>query len=156
MQIRRALASDVAELTRLAHAAKRSWGYPDDWMELWRADLTLTPEQIQSQAVYCAVAGSRIVAFYAVSADEQDFELEHMWVDPEHMRAGLGTRLFRHAVDLVRSLGGTSLRIASDPNAEPFYLRQGARRVGLVPSQPAGRELPLLAVDVVREHGDRR
>lgn len=110
---------------------------------------SLAPEQIQSHAVYCAEPDSRILAFYSLSRDGDGFELEHMWVDPEHMRAGLGTRLFRHAVELVRSMGRSSLRIASDPNAEPFYLRLGARRVGVVPSKPAGRELPLLVVDVV-------
>jgi len=34
------------------------------------------------------------------------------------------------------------LEIGSDPNAEHFYLRMSARRIG---DRPAGRPLPLLA-----------
>jgi GNAT superfamily N-acetyltransferase len=71
-----------------------------------------------------------------------------MWVDPAHLGAGLGAHLLRHATDVVRSLGGTSLAIASDPNAEGFYRRMGARRVGSVPSTPTGRELPLLVIEI--------
>jgi hypothetical protein len=42
------------------------------------------------------------------------------------------------------------LRIASDPFAEGFYRRMGARRVGVVPSTPRGRTLPLLLLDARR------
>jgi hypothetical protein len=38
--------------------------------------------------------------------------------------------------------------IASDPHAEGFYRRLGARRVRWVASKPAGRRLPRLALDL--------
>jgi GNAT superfamily N-acetyltransferase len=120
-------------------------------MKLWTADLTVTADFIESNLVYCAVAVSEIRGFYALSRDDTRFELEHMWVDPRHMRGGLGERLFRHAVDTVRSLGGTLLEIASDPNAEGFYLRMGCRRIGAIASTPPGRQLPVLVVELDRE-----
>jgi hypothetical protein len=42
------------------------------------------------------------------------------------------------------------LKIVSDPNAEGFYLRMGAQRVGWVAAQPRGRRLPLLVIHVSR------
>ena len=42
------------------------------------------------------------------------------------------------------ALGVTALSIESDPHAEGFYLRLGARRIGEVPSTLPGRVLPLL------------
>lgn len=150
IDIRRAERADAEALTSLAHAAKRHWGYPDDLIELWKPDLTVTVEFIQALRVYCAVAGAEIRGFYALSQDGAGFELEHMWVDPRHMGAGIGARLFRHAVSMVRSMGGSSLEIASDPNAEGFYLRMGARRIGTVASKPQGRELPLLIFELDR------
>ena len=68
------------------------------------------------------------------------------WVQPRHMRAGIGTALFRHAIETARAMGAASLEIESDPNAAGFYERMGARRVGTVPSKPAGRELPVLTM----------
>lgn len=151
LTIRPAAPDDAQDLTRIAHAAKRHWGYPDALIDLWRDDLTLTAEFILSHPVYCAVTGSQIIGFYALSREQDAFDLEHMWVDPPHMRRGAGRRLFEHALDTVRALGGASLAIASDPNAEEFYLRLGARRVGAVPSQPPGRELPLLVLELGRD-----
>jgi GNAT superfamily N-acetyltransferase len=148
VNIRRAAAADAPALTRIAHAAKRHWGYGDYLIALWTADLTVTPVVIEADPVYCAVIGSDVVGFYALSREGAAFELEHMWVDPPSMRTGIGARLFRHALETAHALGGRTLTIASDPNAEGFYRRMGARRVGSAPSKPAGRELPLLVVDL--------
>jgi GNAT superfamily N-acetyltransferase len=76
------------------------------------------------------------------------FELEHMWVTPQHIGTGVGKLLFDHAVLTARLLGGFELTVVSDPHAEGFYLRMGARRVGEAPSKPEGRTLPFLALDL--------
>jgi len=147
-RIRRARPTDAPALTRIAHAAKRHWGYAESLIELWRDDLTVTPDFIDAHAVYCAAHGARVLGFYALSRESDAFELEHMWVDPPHMGSGLGALLFEHALTTARSSGGAVLRIASDPNAEGFYRRMGARRAGDVAAQPPGRTLPLLVFDL--------
>jgi predicted N-acetyltransferase YhbS len=62
------------------------------------------------------------------------------------MGRGIGRALFEHAVEESRRLGHRSLRIEADPNAEGFYARMGARRVGETIAEIEGqrRELPLL------------
>ena len=52
--IRAARPDDAEALTRLAHAAKRHWRYPEEWIALWRPGLTVTPEFIATHPVYCA------------------------------------------------------------------------------------------------------
>ena len=146
MDIRAALPTDALRLTAITHAAKLHWGYSDELMALWDADLTVTPQFIDDHPVFCAVQGDEIVGFYALSRQGATFDLEHLWVDPPHMGAGVGARLFEHAVCTVRTLGGSQLTIASDPHAEGFYQRMGARRVGEAPSRPEGRTLPVLAL----------
>ena len=142
MNIWAACPTDAPRLTAIAHAAKRHWGYSDELIALWDADLTVTPQFIDDHPVFCAVQGDEIVGFYALSRQGEAFELEHLWVDPQYTGAGIGTRLFEHAVRTVRSLGGSRLTIVSDPHAEGFYRRMGARRVGEAPSKPEGRTLP--------------
>ena len=73
-----------------------------------------------------------------------DCELEHFWVAPTRMGEGIGRALFTHAVEHCRAIGARRLWISADPNAEGFYARMRARRVGEVPSTPAGRRLPRL------------
>lgn len=146
MTVRAGQLTDAPRLTTIAHAAKRYWGYSEELMALWDADLTVTPQFIADHPVFCAVQGDEIVGFYALVRYGDTFELEHMWVDPQQMGAGIGAHLFEHAVRTVRSLGGSRLTIVSDPHAEGFYRRMGARRVGDTPSTPEGRTLPVLAL----------
>ena len=146
MNIRRARESDAAELTRIAHEAKRHWGYPERWIELWRDDLTLTPEFIAGNEVYLAEDGGEALGCCALVAGTPSWALEHFWVRPAAMGKGLGRRLFEHARAVAETAGASVLEIDSDPNAEPFYLKMGAVRVGEVRSQVDGqpRVHPLL------------
>ncbi len=148
MEIRRALPTDAAALTRIAHAAKRHWGYPEAWIALWKDALTVTPQTLERHAVYCAVEGTALLGFYAVAGSGPIRDLEHLWVAPRHMGRGVGRHLLRHALERLQATGGATLRIASDPNAEGFYLKMGARRFGEMPSQPEGRALPVLLLEV--------
>jgi GNAT superfamily N-acetyltransferase len=154
--IRRAVAADAPSLTAIAHAAKRHWDYPEDWIALWRRDLTVTAEFIERHAVYGAVDGDTIVGFYALVFAGADCELEHFWVVPARIGSGLGRLLFAHAVERCRAIGAPRLWITADPNAEGFYAHLGARRVGEVPSTPAGRMLPRLEVLVTAWRRPRR
>jgi GNAT superfamily N-acetyltransferase len=143
--IRRAVPADADALTAIAHAAKRHWRYPEEWIALWRRDLTLTPEFIERHPVYCAVEGGHdLVGVYALLFAGADCELEHFWIAPARMGHGVGRTLFEDAVVRCRAIGVRRLWITADPNAEGFYRRMGARRVGEVPSTPAGRTLPRL------------
>jgi GNAT superfamily N-acetyltransferase len=115
-------------------------------MRLWKSELTITPEFVADHPVYCAIRRARVVGFYALSGEGATRDLEHMWVDPTHIGSGVGRLLFSHLLGHLRRERVSRLVIASDPNAEGFYGRLGARRVGMVPSRPAGRYLPLLEV----------
>lgn len=142
--IRRAVSGDAAGLTAVAHAAKRHWGYPESWIALWERELTVSAELIERYPVHAAVERNVVAGFYALTFAGADCELEHFWVAPARMGAGVGRALFEHAVERCRAIGARRLWISADPNAEGFYRRLGARRVGEVPSTPAGRTLPRL------------
>ncbi len=150
VEIFRARPDDADALTRIAFAAKSYWGYPERWIEQWQEALTITPRFITDNEVYAAVFEEEIAGFYALVERGSEVELEHLWVSPEHIGAGIGRALFDHAVRRAAALGATTLSIEADPNAEGFYRRMGARRVGENVYEIEGhrRELPLLILDV--------
>ena len=152
MHFARALPQDAALLTELAFASKRHWGYPEACIEEWRGSLTVQPEFVLSREVWTAVTDGTTIGFYALGPKDDGLELLHFWVRPEWIGRGIGRELFLHASNKARELGCKNLYIESDPNAEGFYRRMGARRIGTVPSTVAGqpRELPLLAYELVR------
>jgi N-acetylglutamate synthase-like GNAT family acetyltransferase len=154
IQIRRAKPDEANLLTAIAHAAKRHWGYPENWIEHWKNDLTITPEFILRHEVYAALAGEEIVGCCALVRDEERAELEHMWIKPEHIGTGVGRALFLYLKERAVHLGLPALEISSDPNAEGFYQRMGAKRIGDVRSEIEGkpRVLPRLTVELEHDH----
>jgi len=149
MEILRAKPGDAETLTRIAFAAKRHWGYPERWISQWKESLTITPDFVRRNEVYVATLDREIVGFYALAGQGRRIELEHLWVSAEHIGIGVGRALFDHAVRHAASLGAETLGIEADPNAEGFYERMGARRVGETsyPLDNERRVLPLLVVD---------
>ena len=143
-EIKRSTPADVAALTSIALASKKYWGYSDEQIEKWKADLTVTEQEIEENFVFHIERNGRIVGFYVLSERGDTFEIEHMWVLPEHIGTGLGRALFNHAKKMAVQTGGKKLKITSDPNAEGFYLKMGLKRTGETRSSIPGRALPVL------------
>jgi GNAT superfamily N-acetyltransferase len=136
-------------LTRIAFAAKRHWGYPERWIQLWAPLLTITPESIQRHETYVAwidEEDEQPAGFCAISQAGERASLEHLWVLPEYMGKGIGAALFKHIISRCQELGARVLEIESDPNAQGFYERMGAKKVGEVVGEVDSqtRILPLL------------
>ena len=150
LTIRRAEPEEAACLTEIAFAAKRHWGYPESWIEVWRADLTITSEFIERHDVYAAIENDTVAGFYALVTSEGKTELDHLWVLPELIVKGIGRQLIEHALDQAAKIGAQRIEIVSDPNAEGFYLKAGAKKTGEVISEIEGqkRKLPRLAIDI--------
>jgi len=149
---RGAEAGDAALLTRIALAGKQHWGYPNEWMDAWRYDLTVTPEYIRTQPVRVAERAGEVIGFVGLSSTAEGRYLEHLWQWPRHIGNGFGRMLFAEAVRVAKAEGVSELRINADPNAEPFYLKMGAVRRELEVYFLLGkvrREVPLMSYWIV-------
>ena len=104
IQIRRAMPEEAAVLTEIAHAAKRHWGYPENWIEHWQGDLTITRDFISNHEVYVAVTDKEIAGCCALVVKDSQAELEHMWIRPQYMGAGYGKALFVHVMQRAATL----------------------------------------------------
>jgi GNAT superfamily N-acetyltransferase len=147
---------DAPALTEIAHSAKRHWGYPEAWILSWRDDLTLDQAYIQSHIVYAIRDHVSLLGFYSLvqlDSTGNRWELDHMWVVPAAMGQGVGRALFEHAVDQAQGRGARRLRILSDPHAEAFYHRMGARTVGRLDASIGGVERWLPEMELTLEDG---
>ena len=149
MRIREASPQEAPTLTQIAHEAKRHWGYPEHWIQHWQADLTISSDFIGNNEVYVAEREGEILGFYALVVRYDKAELEHMWVAPGHLGTGVGKELFVHAMQKAAGENVSVVEISADPNAEGFYERMGAQRVGEDVSEIDGqkRQLPRLTVN---------
>jgi GNAT superfamily N-acetyltransferase len=146
MKIVRATPEDADALTEIAHAAKRHWAYPESWITSWRETLTIRPEFIAANLAFIAIEEERAAGFYVLTSEDDGQHLDHLWIVPHAMGHGIGRALFEHAVEQAKNLRADSIKIESDPNAEGFYKRMGAKRVGTSVSHVEGetRALPRL------------
>lgn len=150
IQVRRAHPDEARRLTEIAHAAKRHWNYPEDWIEHWRTDLTITSDFIADNEVFVAIVNNEIAGCCALVVSGSLAEIEHMWITPEHMGSGVGRALFEYARDRAVALGLPSLELSADPNAEGFYERMGAERIGEIRASMDGqpRVLPRMRIEL--------
>ena len=137
--IRRARPDESELLTQIAHASKRHWNYPESWIEIWRLQLTITAGFVAANDVYVLEEDKKVRGFYGLVTRDSTVWLAHLWVLPNAIGKGLGRTLFAHAAGVARRHGATEIHIESDPNAEGFYLRMGARRLGEIASTIDGR-----------------
>jgi len=90
-----------------------------------------------------------LLGFFTVRGAPPDGELDCLYIEPAAIGRGVGGALLRAAIALAGSEGFRALAIHADPNAEAFYLRHGAARIGEVPSGSIpGRTLPLLRLPI--------
>ncbi|MBL1079646.1 GNAT family N-acetyltransferase [Nocardia sp. 2] len=144
MSIRLGRPEEAAELTELVMRSKAHWGYPAEFLERVRPELTLHPEQVVPHRTLVAEVEGRAAGLATVVGEPDHGELDLLFVDPWAMGRGVGRDLLLEAAERARAEGFTRLDIESDPRAETFYLHLGAVRVGESVSRSSGRALPLL------------
>lgn len=91
------------------------------WVDLLRPEGYLRPDQ--PRTVLVAERGRRLVAFGQL--DSVQGELEALYVVPEAVGQGVGTRLLAALEALAWRAGIPALRLDASLNAEPFYRLRG-------------------------------
>ena len=135
------------ELSRLVKRSKAYWGYDDEFMAKAAPDLIVTEAKLPT--TWVAEMDGQSAGVVALMPINGDIDLDMFFVDPALLRSGLGRVMCDFAVQKARALGAGKLIVVSEPNAEEFYLRMGAVRVGESYSQSTERNLPLLEFELL-------
>jgi GNAT superfamily N-acetyltransferase len=147
--IRPARAEEADTLTALCRRSKAHWGYDAAFMKASERALTIRADLVARRRVLVAADESGLllgIASVLPLAAQGDFDLGHLFIEPDAIRRGVGEALFRAIVASLKREGALRLLIDADPNAKGFYQRMGAVQIGEAPSDSiAGRMLPLLA-----------
>lgn len=153
--IRDARAFEAELLSVLAMRSKGYWRYDTNFMTACEEELTYQGAQIYGNSRFiCKVAASSevIAGFYLVKQSGEKkatWDLEALFVEPKCIGLGIGRRLMEDARESIQRRNGKCLYIESDPHAEAFYLRCGAKQIGKVASGSIpGRTLPFLRIDL--------
>lgn len=159
MPIRPAIKSDAPTLTTLSFESKGHWGYPKEYFEIWKNELTITSEYIQKNDVFVWEEENKILGYYSIAKLTDDVELagiiidkghwlEHMFLLPVYLGRGIGANLFAHLRKRCEMREITELKILADPHSIGFYKKMGCRYQREYPSSISGRTTPLLTLNL--------
>jgi GNAT superfamily N-acetyltransferase len=143
MEIRPLRADEEERLREIARASKAHWGYDPEQVRAWAEML-----EYAAKDVYVAQTGDSVVAYASLQLEGEVAELDELWVEPEWIGRGVGSRLFRFVSERAAELGASRLEWEAEANAVGFYERMGGRY--LRDSEPSewGRILPVMGIDV--------
>ncbi len=127
---RRATPDDAPALEALQQRSAAHWGYPADHFDWAPGSLTIPPAYILDNPVYILQRDGQPVGFYGLAKEDGLLLLDKLIVEADQMGKGYGRLLWRHAIEIARSLGYQSFDIGADPMAAPFYRAMGAEPIG--------------------------
>jgi len=153
--IRPAVQDEAEILTQISFASKSYWNYPQEYFEIWKNELTISPSYIEKNNVFVFELGGVIAGYYSIvelSDDievsgiiiERGFWLEHMFIEPAHIGKGIGAGMFQHIRKMCAAKGIGQLGILSDPHSRGFYEKMGCEYVREYPSTIKNRTTPYL------------
>ena len=152
LSFRKAHPEEAGQLSELALRSKAYWGYSEEFLDTCRSELTVDPARIESDRYQYFIAAERdvIVGFYALErVSDKEYELEALFVEPEHIGTGIGRSLLQHAKRVLSRIGASRLIIQGDPNAKEFYVASGGRQIGARESASVpDRYLPLFEIEI--------
>ena len=149
MQFRNPRPNEANALTELTFASKRHWGYPEEWMALWADDLTISPEYIEKNMVVVAEDGAELLGYVSVKQEDDKFYFDNLFVNPRHIRKGIGEKLLDIALDWCKENHVAQLHVYSDPYSRGFYEKTGAMFVEEIASEVIpGRTLPFFTYHI--------
>ena len=155
-KIRAAIPDEAINLSRLAMRSKAYWGYSREFLDACRQELSVLPSEIKTYEYRHAVVENdrEILGFYALKRlTDKKFELEALFVEPDHIGTGIGRTLMTHAIKSASLQGGNSIIVQSDPYAARFYEAAGGVLIGERESGSiTGRYLPLYEINLEVEH----
>jgi N-acetylglutamate synthase-like GNAT family acetyltransferase len=109
--------------------------------------LELDEHDFQLGRTVVALDDANVVGFATVSHAPDFFELDSLFVDPDHQRAGHATRLITALVDTARQAGVSRVEVSGNEHARAFYESVGFVQVGTAETLFATVPRMHLAVD---------
>jgi len=148
IDLRRARADEIDQLTELSMRSKRSNGYDDAFMKACREELTVTAARMAAGEYWLAEADEICGCVCLLTTAHSPIgEIHAFFIDPTWQRRGIGRLLWQKIVARAQAKKLSILGLDADPKAVAFYQAMGCQIVGYVPSGSIkGRLLPRMEI----------
>lgn len=150
LRIVKACEANLPLINALIARSKAHWIWPGGYLERALPLLAITPEYLRDSHSFEGWEGERLVAFVSLLTTLAGARLNDLWVEPERIGMGIGSRMWTHVAELARTLGWREVSVLPDPPSEGFYLAKGFSDTGeRIPSRvPSGPAFAVFRIDI--------
>lgn len=117
------------------------WGYPPEWIAQWIEDLIVIEKKLIKQQFFKICDANGIAGFSALQENDNNIEINHLWIRPEAMGQGYGKKLLNFMIEMVAHQE-KHLIVVSEPHAEGFYRKFGFTVIDQLESKPGADFFP--------------
>lgn len=149
MKIEKATINDNEILTTITKKSKAYWGYSEEQILKWDANLTISKDYIESNYAFKLLNDNKIIGYYSyIIREEKNVELDNLFVLPEYIGKGFGKYLVSDFLKRMRNKKIKKIILHSEPNAEEFYLKIGFEKIGEFETSIKNRFMPILEMNL--------
>ena len=145
--LRTATLAEIADLEALQRRASLVWADTRDQLQAHPDAIEIPPEQVRQSCVRVAVDEDDALLGFSVvlppAEPDDPAQLDGLFVEPDHMRGGIGRLLVDDAEHRARAAGWPCLAVVANPNALGFYERLGFTAGDLVATR-FGPAVPMM------------
>lgn len=138
--------TSLEDLNRLIARSKAYWDWPEEYLSRALSLHRITSFYLRSNRCFEVVTKhGELLGFLSLTVGNGRVVIDNLWIDPGHIRRGIGTMAMHFVFELARACGWAHLWVLPDPPAEGFYRVLGFSDTGeRVPSRVSGG--PIFAV----------
>ena len=148
MKLRKALPREVDALNQFIRESKAVWGYSDDFLDKYMKQWGLTAQFLEKKSVKVLEENDVIHGIFCIGTNKKKhIELDLFFVNPKFIKTGIGRKMWGMVDEYARAKKWKGFEILSDPNAEEFFQRMGAKTVRSFEFVP-GQFVPVLKYEL--------
>ena len=126
IKLKKAQIEDAEMLTKIAVDSEATWGFDDEFMNLFEILYDVTPDFISSQLVYELYDEDKCVGFFGIVKEELISILEFFYISADFIRKGYGKIMWEKLVEVCKENQISLIEFVTSPEAMPFYQSRGA------------------------------
>lgn len=148
MKLRNASPDEVERLNQFIRDSKSIWGYSKSFLDKYIDHWGLTPEIIEQRPIKILEADGEVNGIFRVGKHKKKIELDLFFVNNKLIRMGIGRKMWILTDEYVRAHKWKGFEIITDPHAEKFFERMGAKTIGKKDFPPERKAVPVMLYEL--------
>lgn len=125
IEIFQARYESIEAINHLIKNSKSFWDYPTSYLENALPLLMVDAAYLSANMSFEIRINNKLVGFFAFALKGSERHLDHLWIQPTHIKMGIGNEAMLFIDTLAKKYNWSEIFTYPDSPAENFYLKNG-------------------------------